>query len=773
MKKSIAFCLALLILIASFAVFPVSAANDIPLWSSSETAKTITVVYNNSPNAKPLSYRYVPTQTAEYAVKISLDSPIGGGFYTADGGFISSTYWEDIERGFGYEIYKLTAATEYLLTFGTFTAGSHTDTVSIIQWDNKLLTPDYPYLREGEKKTITVSAEMDGTRLLFTPSASGNYCFGYSGDSIYAEFFAVPKSLGESDSSSLTVQEEWKLGEQQGMVYQLESGNTYELRMRARSVNSAATATIWARQGRAPYGEWGDITKPKTITPKDGKTNKYYLSPSESGRYMVIHNSLTSLMLEDIQANSVTPIAFCNTCAEVAGDVYELIGGKEYVLTLSCAFDQGSNSSVKICFEKVGSVKSAEIFLHSFSSTDKNCVLGIDVNPICGGAVEGVKWSVSDPSVFAIKDSCASFAELKILKQGKATVTAKVGGVTASYELSTDLKAPVLQEGKTYELAAQFRNFNLVADFTPSRSGNYQFTMIPKIVHPDQKVCYGFGIGYDINYDNVYDKNDLSDKHTFTVNLKGGQHYYLTILGGRYSVTYKYVGNAPVQSSTTTATTHGGDNSTTITTGTVSKPSNNVIDFISTETKKVVLVGTGSLQQAASSGSAIRVEFPEDNVIVELDNAVVTSLSGAVSDEGVFVHSTQQAITDLNEQQQAALEGKELAMLLELKLTADGEEIHQLGGNAQITVPNPDKSKSWDVLYIAEDGMVETVDSTADDMSVTFSTSHFSHYALVSDGPQIDARHNKWILPVVIILLVIIGGAGTFFILKKKKGSAK
>ncbi len=763
MKRKLSLCLALFIFMLSFSGFSVTANNDIPLWESSVTTKTVTVTGTNGPSEEKVSYRYIPTETEEYAIKIPhmRENPLSYSIYTIDDVYVNYENW--VTETYVYSIFKLTAGQEYIVSFY---GASFKGEISIAKWDSKFLLPDCPYIKEGEKKTVTVTNDAPAD-FLFSPSATDTYCFGHSGDDVSVSFMPTykttteyghhPEELGNWHTDVPTTQ--------RGTLYRLEKGNTYLISIRARSVSGSVTDTVWINRGEAPTDTWS-VNTLNSVTLKLNQEATYHLTPSESGKYMVLADNRFIFNVSDKKENSVPCTEFTSQ-DHVLGYIFTLTGGQKYTVSVRLyrGLENGQTTATgKFRFEKVGAVKSASLFV--ITQSDKACVIGLDTDPVCGGYLEGVKWSVSNTSAFEIEETLNHGIMLRIRKKGKTTVTAKVGNVTTSIEVDTSATPPVLKEGQTLTVKGSIGNSGTAAVFTPAKSGKYEFTVTPKIIHPDQKVDMSFGIFYDLDQDPTYYKAGITGKHTCTVNLKAGRKYNINKYEMRYSVVYKYVGAASSSDDTTsqsgnTSASPGINDNTPI-------PAVKIIPFAVTDSKNVFLIGNDSLQQAATTGSAIQVDFPED-VSIQLDNAVITSLCGAANGAGASLHSIHEKLSDLNDEQQKALKDKDLALLLDLKLTVGDTEIHQLGGNAQITIPNPDKDKNWDVLYIAEDGAIETMDITCGD-TITFATNHFSHYALVSDIEKAttDKAQNKWILPVVISLVVLGGGAGAFFFLKKK-----
>ncbi len=760
MKKTLALRIVLFVFLLAFFSFPAKAKDGILQWPAFETTKAITVVEQKNPSDQPLRYSYVPASTEVYAIKIPENSAISCSIHTAVDDVYVSTENECMVNSYRYYIYKLTAGKEYLISF----SGKYTGEVSIVKWDDKLLLPEYPYFKLDEKKSISVNPG-ENLNFLFSPTVSGIYCLGHNTNDIWVDMTPTYKEVDKLGHEPKQ-EGDWHLElptEQRGVLYYLEKGNTYFISIGAKGF-STVKDTFWLQQGKAPYGTW-NTKETKTFSKNSDMKEKYYLTVAESGRYMVVKRGGTEFEITDKNDEKVLFSEFYT--ADVSGYIFDLTAGEEYVVD----FWRLPENSCEMRFEKVGPVKSAKIYINSINKRD--CLLCLDVDPVCGGYSECVEWKVSDPSVFSIEEKYNHSLRLNILKQGKATVTAKIGNVSTSIELTTNTDAPILREGETLEAYGFYGSFNDVAHIMPSKTGKYQFTVTPKITHPYQYTETGLSIGYDVNYDPIYEKNDISGKHVFTVNLKAGVNYYLTSIGTRYSVVYNYVGGGASQnvSSVTSRPQDSSKPSSTVSESSSSRPNSNAVPatklyFSSVGVNGSCQIGTTSLQQAASTGSSICVNFPE-NVAVEFDSDVASSLSSNSAGKDAVIHSVRQNVSDLNENQQQALKGKDVAFVMELKVTVDGDEIHQLGGRAQITIPNPDKSKNWNVLYIADDGTVDIMETICDD-NITFSTNHFSHFALVSDNAQSKESSNGWVLPVILIVLFIGGLVAVFIILKKK-----
>ena len=808
MKIKSALYLVLFILYVTLISPAVSANNEILDWPASVETKKITVIQDGD----PIYYRFVPTETREYAIKYPGNVPLGYEFRSSNDDVLEFWNWIDDENNF-HDIYTLTAGTEYILTLfygGVPTPeGKYTGKVSILPWENKLTLPDYPYLQDNQKVSFTVTNDLC-EYYLYSPAESGTFCVGRNTSCIRVNLSPVMKTHNDTphDPEHLG---DWRTDTMQGDLYHLEKDNIYLICIEGFAIveGDTITDTVWIRPGEAPKNEYPvwDIKEAKTVSLKKDEIAKYYLTPAATGKYMV--RTTEGIRIEVIDGPDMLGTEFI-TSDGVEGYVYDLEAGKQYTVILQEWGSFADSISGTFRFEKVGAVKSASIYVANFHS--ESYFLGIDFDPICGG-LEGVTWSVSDPSVFSIVSQHDNGIELSILKQGKATVTAKVGKVTASIELTAPGKLPVLTEGKTLNLTIG----GTAAEFTPDKSGKYQFT-----VTPNRAML--FSVYENVEEDPLYFKEEFSEKLTFTMNLDAGVTYELVQLFGRSSVSVKYAGGSSSQGSTaapttqptppaatTAPTTQPTTPSPTAPSQAVTEPTQNtdpistdasapsapsetvpeddtagklitqedisaatqnatdqVIRFSTSELNEGFRLSADALQLAADKDCSIAFEFP-GNIAVQLDNATLQALSGAADGKEISFRTTQQLYTALNESQQKALEGKSLICLLDIELSAGDSSIHQLGGTATVSFSNIDTSKDWSVLYLAEDGSVEVMGITSDG-SISFCTDHFSHYALILNNGQTDAPNNRWILPVVIALVVIAGGGtAAFLIIRKMK----
>ncbi|MDY3867793.1 MAG: MBG domain-containing protein, partial [Pyramidobacter sp.] len=160
------------------------------------------------------------------------------------------------------------------------------------------------------------------------------------------------------------------------------------------------------------------------------------------------------------------------------------------------------------------------------------------------------------------------------------------------------------------------------------------------------------------------------------------------------------------------------------------------------------LVLPGSLLEALSeSANADSLTITTEDASISMSGAVLETVASAVADgeDTVAVKLTAVEEKDLTDLQQAALDSiTQDAVIVEVSLVithTDGTEteLHQLGGNVEVTVPyagGVPAGKYIVVCYLSDDGSVTYVRATynAETQQVTFTTNHFSNYAVFISG---------------------------------------
>ena len=159
----------------------------------------------------------------------------------------------------------------------------------------------------------------------------------------------------------------------------------------------------------------------------------------------------------------------------------------------------------------------------------------------------------------------------------------------------------------------------------------------------------------------------------------------------------------------------------------------------------------GNLMDALSqSDKADGLTVTTGDSSISMSGAVLDTVAKEVTGEdSVTVKLTSVEEDELNADQQAALDSlSQDAVIVEVSLVithADGSatELHELGGNVEITVPFEGEvpaGKYIAVCYLSDDGNVTYLRATydAEAKQVTFKTNHFSNYAVfVSGSPMV------------------------------------
>jgi hypothetical protein len=176
-----------------------------------------------------------------------------------------------------------------------------------------------------------------------------------------------------------------------------------------------------------------------------------------------------------------------------------------------------------------------------------------------------------------------------------------------------------------------------------------------------------------------------------------------------------------------------------------------------------------ALQAAVDNGLSISTEFI-CGTTVSLSQDILAGLDN-IGEDTVKLSVTPQHFGVLNEDQTKAVDGLVHGKLLDISLSVADQNIHQLGGKAKITLANLDPDQVWMVLYLAEDGTVEQMETEIDDHSITFYTDHFSYFVLAHDqtAHAVDSDNGSanWIW-IVLALILVAGGAAAVIILRKK-----
>lgn len=161
---------------------------------------------------------------------------------------------------------------------------------------------------------------------------------------------------------------------------------------------------------------------------------------------------------------------------------------------------------------------------------------------------------------------------------------------------------------------------------------------------------------------------------------------------------------------------------------------------------------------SSDSNVKINVETGSDAVIDENTELKVDEVSEETSEE------VQAKI------EEATAKKAEVLAAYDISLVLDGAEV-QPGGKVAVTLPAPENAGDFEtlqVVYVDDEGNVTPCDTKINaDGSVTFTTDHFSYYAIIGIPAQ---SSNAWIYILIAVIVVLAAGAVvTVLLLNKKK----
>ena len=163
-----------------------------------------------------------------------------------------------------------------------------------------------------------------------------------------------------------------------------------------------------------------------------------------------------------------------------------------------------------------------------------------------------------------------------------------------------------------------------------------------------------------------------------------------------------------------------------------------------------VTVSTQTLQALAQQANTLQI--PTQQGTVFLDPAVLAAIVSQANGENVKVELLKLDPAQLNEQQQTALRRHEAVHIISASVLCGDHYIHDFGGgSATVRIPfAAEPGSEYEVIYIADDGTVESVPSSYADGIMEFTTGHFSEYAIVrTDGSNGSAWLALLLIPVL------------------------
>lgn len=182
-----------------------------------------------------------------------------------------------------------------------------------------------------------------------------------------------------------------------------------------------------------------------------------------------------------------------------------------------------------------------------------------------------------------------------------------------------------------------------------------------------------------------------------------------------------------------------------------------------------------------AAGSGIPMEITIGDAVIALDHGAVSNLFAQLPSGLVTVELIPIQTAHLTAQQQTALTGRGVERIYAIGVRSGDSYIHELGGTATVTFPfavkDGDTAGDYKVFYVSEGGSLEEMSTTVADGSVSFTTDHFSAYALLNTAvkPEVPAEKpsgSAWPVFAVGGAVLAVAAVVVVLILIKKRKTA-
>jgi hypothetical protein len=168
-----------------------------------------------------------------------------------------------------------------------------------------------------------------------------------------------------------------------------------------------------------------------------------------------------------------------------------------------------------------------------------------------------------------------------------------------------------------------------------------------------------------------------------------------------------------------------------------------------------------------------------DGFEAEFDTTALRAIISQAQGNDIYLDVKQIETTELSDTQLSAVQDKVVLFSFSASIMSGDVNISQFyDGRASIKIPfEPEEGvdiTEYAVVYIPTEGDLEVLESAYEDGCITFSTSHFSEYAIVRDASltaDTAAGAGYRLLILLLILLAALSLAGIIWIKKKEKRS--
>lgn len=572
------------------------------------------------------------------------------------------------------------------------------------------------------------------------------------------------------------------------------------------------------------YPQWPAESTRQSVTVVSGLDTNMRYTPASDGWY-AFYTESGDIHGDIRHASSAVnvPYKMANTGTRNVM-LYQLTAGDVYIIGIGMNKPDATSASGTMVLEKAKSTQKVEL-------TGPNGVSGSTIVGYVGGMQDllartdpdysfaltgnGFTFTSSDPSVAQV-ETAGNVGDpgctILLVGPGTCTITVSAGGKETVCQV-TVLEPPKLEVGKTVTLQHNGHAVGTTLSFTPTKSGNYTFTVT------------GAGGTCSVK-DTSIGMYFYNGTGTMSGYLQAGRTYSveLYIEGSRHTVTVSSgnaggSGNGNTGNSGNTGGSGGDIETPTQPTGTGgTEPSQNETQPVNPTEPSVTpseptategaptvqapvqmedgkaTVDSQQLQQLLDSmqpGDVLVLNAEEfavtaltmskdilekitaadvvltvklPTVGVTLDTAALAAISGQAGAE-VTLQCELVGMEGLTSQQQAALEEKTVESILQLELESNGGLIHDFKGGVATIQLNNAAGTTMEVYYLAPDGTMEKLEATQTGGLLTFQTGHFSEYVLI---PQ--AQENNIWLPIVLAAaaVLMVGGAVATLLLRKK-----
>lgn len=486
-------------------------------------------------------------------------------------------------------------------------------------------------------------------------------------------------------------------------------------------------------------------------------------------------------------------------------DLYQLYAGETYIIGYGPNGTDATAATGTLVLEKAKKAERVELYGPNMvsGSTIVGYVGGIQdlgANTVPGYSYvlegNGFAFTSSNPSV-AVVESTGNVGDsmnlIRLVGPGSCNVIVRAGGKEAVCKV-TVLDPPKLEVGKTVTLQHSGHTTGVTVRFTPPASGNYSVKITGAggtcaVKDTDISTYFYNGTGYLSGWftaGRTYEVDLFIDGSRHTVAVSGGAS------GGEQEEPAGPVATNPGATEiqpTDGVTPDRTEPATTPTTeekpaaqvgvqvenGTVAPDEGQLVQAleavqpgeivqINAAEQKATAVSLSKqvLTQVVAAGVQLQVQLK--NAAVTLDGAALTAIDTQAG-QSVELHCDIVAADALSATQQAALKGFAVDGIVQLKLESNGQ-IHDFGGGKAAVQLRADMAAGVQVYYVAPDGRLEKLEAEQKDGNVTFTTGHFSDFALVREA---ENGGSVWPIVLVIVAVLAAGGAAAFIFIKKKK----